>query len=42
MEVPSLGVELELYLLAYTTATALPDPSVTYTTAHHKAGSLTH
>ena len=27
MEVPRLGVELELELLAYTTATATPDPS---------------
>ena len=27
MEVPWLGVELELQLLAYTTATATPDPS---------------
>ena len=27
MEVPSLGVELELWLLAYTRATATPDPS---------------
>ena len=27
MEVPRLGVELELQLLAYTTATAMPDPS---------------
>ena len=27
MEVPRLGVELELKLLAYTTATAMPDPS---------------
>ena len=27
MEVPRLGVELELQLLAYTTATAVPDPS---------------
>jgi len=27
MEVPRLGVELELQLLAYTTATATPDPS---------------
>ena len=26
MEVPRLGVELELQLLAYTTATAIPDP----------------
>ena len=27
MEVPRLGVELELQPLAYTTATAMPDPS---------------
>jgi len=27
MEVPSLGVESELQLLAYTTAPAMPDPS---------------
>ena len=27
MEVPRLGVELELQLLAYTTVTAMPDPS---------------
>ena len=27
MEVPGLGVESELQLLAYTTATATPDPS---------------
>ena len=27
MEVPRLGVELELQLLAYTTATAMSDPS---------------
>ena len=27
MEVPRLRVESELYLLAYTTATATPDPS---------------
>ena len=27
MEAPSLGVELELQLPAYTTATAMPDPS---------------
>ena len=27
MEVPKLGVESELQLLAYTTATAMPDPS---------------
>ena len=27
MEVPQLGVELELHLLAYTIATAMPDPS---------------
>ena len=28
MEVPRLGVELELQLLAYTAATATPDPSL--------------
>ena len=27
MEVPRLGVELELQLPAYTTATSMPDPS---------------
>ena len=27
MKVPRLGIELELYLQAYTTATATPDPS---------------
>ena len=27
MEVPRLGIELELQLLGYTTATATPDPS---------------
>jgi len=27
MEVPRLGVQLELQLQAYTTATAMPDPS---------------
>ena len=29
MEVPRLGVKLELQLLAYTTATAMPDLSLT-------------
>ena len=44
MEVPRLGVELELQLLAYTTATAMWDrtASATYTTVHGNAGSLTH
>ena len=28
MEVPRLGVQLELQLPAYTTATAMPDPSL--------------
>ena len=44
MEVPRLGIESELQLLAYTTVTAMPDPSVsaTYTTAHGNAGSFTH
>jgi len=53
MEVPRLGVELELQPLAYTTATAMPDPSrICY--LHHssqphqtlnalsKAGDRTH
>ena len=44
MEVPRLGVESELQLPAYTTATAMPDPSNVWdlTTAHSNAGSLTH
>ena len=46
MELPRLGVESELQLLAYTAATAMQDPSragsSTYTTAHGNAGSLTH
>ena len=43
MEVPGLGVELGLQLLAYATATATLDPSsATYTTAHGDAGPLTH
>ena len=41
MEVPGLGVKLELHLLAYTTATATPDPS-SYTAAYGNAESLTH
>ena len=42
MEVLKLGVELELQLLAYTTATATWDPnsSATSTTAHSNTGSL--
>ena len=41
---PAYGVQLELQLPGYTTATATPDPSVsaTYTTARGNAGSLTH
>ena len=44
MEDPRLGVESELQLLAYARATAAQDPatSVTYTTAHGNARSLTH
>ena len=44
LEVPRVGVKLELKLPAYTTATATPDPShvCNYTTAHGSAGSLTH
>ena len=43
MEVPRLGVEPELQLLAYTTTTGTQDPSlaVTYTTAHGNTGSPT-
>ena len=44
MEVPRLGVESELLLLAYVTTAAnrIPAGSVTYTAAHRNAGSLTH
>jgi len=44
MQVPMLGVELELQLPAYATATDRPDlsASVTYATAHGNAGTLTH
>ena len=34
MEVPRLGVELELQLLAYTTATAMPDLSHIFNLCH--------
>ena len=34
MEVPRLGVQLELQLLAYTTTTATPDPSHVYNLQH--------
>ena len=40
MEVPRLGVKLELQLLAYTTANAMWE-SVIYTTAHGNTRSLT-
>jgi len=44
MEVPRLGVELELHLLAYTKPQQHETPvvSATYTTAHSNAGPLTH
>ena len=43
MEGPRLRVKSELQLPAYTTATAAPGAmSVTYTTAHSNAWSLTH
>lgn len=44
MEVSRLGVKLELQQLAYTTATATPDPSriCDYTAAHSNARSLTY
>uniref|UniRef100_A0A8D0V2V3 AAA+ ATPase domain-containing protein n=1 Tax=Sus scrofa TaxID=9823 RepID=A0A8D0V2V3_PIG len=35
MEVPRLWFELEMLLLACTTATAMPDPSRVYTSLHH-------
>ena len=41
MEVPGLEVKSELRLQVYATATAAPDPSRVYTTAHDKPGSLT-
>ena len=44
MEVPGLGVESELQVLAYTTAIAMPDPSHICDLSHScgNAGSLTH
>ena len=44
MEVPRLGVESELQLLAYTTATAIRDLSYLWDllTAHSNTRSLTH
>jgi len=44
MEVPRLGVESELQLLAYATATATRDlaASATYAAAQSNARSLTH
>ena len=43
-EVPRLGAEAELQLLAYTTATAMWNLTliVTYTSVHCNATSLTH
>ena len=43
-QVPRLEAESELQLPAYTTVTAMPDPSgtATYTTAQGNTGSLTH
>ena len=43
MEVPRLGVKLELQLLAYTraTTTRIQAKSASYTTAHGNAGSST-
>ena len=42
MEVPRLGVKLELQLMAYATATATLDLSCIYATAQGDAGSLIH
>ena len=41
MEVPRLGVEPELQLLAYTEAIAMRDPSRIFD-LHHSAPFLTH
>ena len=35
MEVPRLGVKLELQFLVYATATAMPDPSYVYNPHHN-------
>ena len=37
MEVPRLGVEKEVQLLAYATATATPDPSLVCDHLHHSS-----
>ena len=42
MEVPGLGVELELQLPAYAIAMETGDPSHVCTPAHGNAGPLTH
>ena len=42
MEVPRRGVDLELQLPAYTTATVMPDLSHICAPAHSNDGSLTH
>ena len=42
MEVPRLGAESELQLLAYTTAMATADPSHGQAAAHGKARCLMH
>ena len=48
VEVPRLGVESELQLLAYTTATVMPDPPDPscvcdlHPSSYSNAGSLTH
>ena len=40
MEVPRLGIEFELQLLAYTTARAVPDPSHVWDLLHSWAATL--
>ena len=42
LEAPRLGIQLELQLLAYAEATAMPDPSSSYAAACSNARSLTH
>ena len=41
MEVPRLGVQLQLELQAYAMQHRIRATSATYTTAHHNTGSLT-
>ena len=42
MDIPRLGVELKLRLLATATVTQNPSPPAAYTPAHGNTASLTH